>query len=163
MKTALLFFLLGLAVGAIGMGLYSEHDQESAAARAQAAARHAAGQARNAADSLKDSLTAKLEAWHLTPTDIKEDLARTGQVVREKAAAAGETISDARVLSVIKAKYVLDRELSARAIDVDVKGGAVVLKGTVDSPDLIGRAVALALDTDGVTHVTSQLEVTATQ
>jgi len=35
----------------------------------------------------------------------------------------------------------------------------VTLSGTVSSPDDIGKAVALALDADGVRDVTSTLEV----
>lgn len=161
MKIALLFFLLGLAAGAIGMGLYAEHDQQSIAQQARSTAARVADHTKAAAGSLTDSLAAKLDEWHLTPNDITADLAKTGRVVRERTAAVGETISDARILSVIKAKYVLDRGLSARSIDVDVKDGAVELTGTVDSPELVGRAVALALDTDGVHHVTSRLAVAA--
>jgi osmotically-inducible protein OsmY len=80
-------------------------------------------------------------------------------VVRSKAAVAGEKITDARILTVIKAKYVLDRDLSAIDINVDCKDGDVVLNGTVASADLIGRAAVLALDTNGVRNVTSRLTV----
>jgi hypothetical protein len=37
--------------------------------------------------------------------------------------------------------------------------GVVALKGTVGSVELIGRAITLALDTDGVTQVVSLLTV----
>ena len=42
-----------------------------------------------------DSVEAKLDAFGLRGKDIKDDLARTGKVVREKARAAGVTIGDA--------------------------------------------------------------------
>jgi len=63
------------------------------------------------------------------------------------------------IVTVIKSKYVLDRDLSAVDIHVDARGGDVALVGTVASETLIGRAVALALDTDGVTHVAARLKV----
>jgi osmotically-inducible protein OsmY len=72
---------------------------------------------------------------------------------------AGEKISDVRILAVIKAKYVLDRDLSARDIAVDVSDGAVTLTGTVPSPEFVGRATALALETDGARSVTARLTV----
>jgi|HubBroStandDraft_5_1064220.scaffolds.fasta_scaffold586959_1 BON domain len=106
-----------------------------------------------------ESISDKLRRWHLTGDDIKDDLAKTGQVVREKAKVAGAKIADARVTAMIKAKYILDRDLSARQIQVDVQDGHVTLTGTVPSIDLVGKATALALDTDGVENVTARLTV----
>jgi osmotically-inducible protein OsmY len=148
MKIAILFFLIGVIAGGYAMRAYDERDGTSAA--------RSAGQA---AGKLKNGLDEKLRQWRLTPDDIKSDLARTGEIVRANARVAGERISDARILTVIKAKYVLDRDLSARDIEVRVKDGRVVLAGTVPSPELIGKAVALALDTDGVRNVSARLAV----
>lgn len=163
MKTALLFFLLGLAAGIIGMGLYAERHPSAVgpADRAGHAAHEAADRTRSAAANARDTFEQKLQDWHLTGDDIKADLARTGQVVREKSAVVGGAISDARILSVIKAKYLLDRDISAFDINVDVTAGEVVLRGRVASADLIGKAVGLALDTDGVRTVKSSLVVQA--
>jgi hyperosmotically inducible protein len=72
---------------------------------------------------------------------------------------AGETIDDARIDTVIKAKYILDRDVSAVDISVDVSDGRVVLSGRVGSPAIIGRAMELALDTDGVKSVSSDLTI----
>jgi len=162
MKTALFFFLLGATAGVIGRGLYLDrHTQTSTtlSGDAQAAAVRAADQTKAVAGSVKDSIAAKLRDWHLTPDEIKADLAQTGRVVREKSAAVGDSLSDARILSVIKAKYVLDGDLAAFAINVDVQDRSVTLHGRVKSADLIGKAIALALDTTGVTTVTSNLTV----
>jgi len=101
----------------------------------------------------------KLRDWKLTPEDLREDLKRGGAIVRTKARQAGAELSDARIVAMVKAKYVLDRELSARGLSVDVKAGEVVLRGEVASEALIGRAIALALDTDGVISVVSRLTV----
>jgi osmotically-inducible protein OsmY len=90
---------------------------------------------------------------------VQADLQTTGQVVRARARAAGETINDLRIVATIKAKYVLDRDLSATDIRVRSKSGQVTLDGTVSDPAFVGKATALALDTEGVSNVTAQLTV----
>ena len=140
---ALLFFILGVFAGGYAVHWYEAREgRENLSEPAPSAA---------VATHLRD--------WHLTSEDIRADLARTGQVFRAKAAVAGEKISDVRILAVIKSKYILDRDLSAREIAVDVNDGAVVLSGSVSSDALVGRATALALETDGVRNATSRLAV----
>lgn len=156
MKTALIFFVLGAIAGAVGLHLYQRSESRAAARPLRAPPAAAAHPKLTPAPSTLDQ---KLRQWRLTPNDIRHDLAKTGQVVRSRAAEVGSRIADARIVAVIKAKYVLDSELSALAINVDCHDGEVVLKGTVKSPHLIGRAVALALDTKGVKNVVSRLKV----
>jgi hyperosmotically inducible protein len=99
----------------------------------------------------------------LRPEQIKDDLARTGRVVRRKARETGQAIADAtadaRVTTAIKAKLVANRELSALSISVNTTGGIVTLSGTVPSPEAIGKAMLLAMDTDGVSEVICTLQV----
>jgi hypothetical protein len=144
---ALFFFILGAFAGAYAVHVYDERGGGSSAERPPAGG------------SVGDSISWRLREWHLGPDDINADLARTGQVFRENAAAAGGRISDVRMAAVIKAKFVIDRDLSARDIAVRVDDGRVTLTGTVPSADLIGRATALALDTGGVRNVTARLAV----
>lgn len=122
-----------------------------------------ADRARDAASSAKDAIADKLADWHLTGSDIRRDLEKGGEVIRTKAREAGSTIasatSNAKVVSIIKTKFALDKDLSARAISVSSDAGKVELSGAVANEELIGRAVALALDTDGVIEVTSHLTV----
>ena len=158
MKNALIFFLIGAIAGAVALYFYQNRAPGPAASRAPAAG-SALARARDAADSVQDSISNRLQEWKLTPADIKDDLARTGQVVRAKSQAVGARIDDARIVTVIKAKYVLDSSLSARAIGVECHDGEVTLSGTAGSADLVGRAVALALDTNGVRNVVSHLTV----
>jgi hyperosmotically inducible periplasmic protein len=160
MKNALIFFLVGAIAGAVALHYYQRRDQPPDGAVA-ATPPPAPSRTDAAVSDASSTLQAKLKAWHLTPDDIKKDLSRTGQVVRSRAAEVGGRISDTRVVAVIKAKYLLDSQLSALSIDVDCHGGEVTLSGTVKTPELIGRAVALALDTDGVTNVVSRLKVSA--
>ncbi len=152
-----LVFLIGLVIGAAAYYWYVQSSPAPAGpARTTAAARD---KLRDAAATAHDSVSEKLQEWKLTPSDIRADLAKTGQVVRSKGQELGAKIDDTRVVAVIKAKYVLDSELSARSISVECHGGEVTLTGTVGSTDLVGRAVALALDTRGVQHVAAHLSV----
>lgn len=171
MKNAFIFLLIGGILGAILLHLYTQREAQPQAAAAPAGG-HPAGEpapdapslsekARETAGNVKDAVSDKLAEWHLTPDDIKSDLAKTGQVVRTKAQAVGEKISDARIVTVIKAKFVLDSSLSAPDISVESHEGEVTLGGTVASPELIGRALILALDTDGVRSVVSKITVAA--
>jgi hyperosmotically inducible periplasmic protein len=90
---------------------------------------------------------------------IRDELSRTGEVVRDKARVAGEAIDDARLIAVVKSKLALDSELSALEISVTAHDGRVTLEGMVSSEALIARAVDLALHTDGVHHVQSRLQI----
>jgi hyperosmotically inducible periplasmic protein len=125
----------------------------------------AADKTKEAAVDAKDAIAAKLVDWKLTPSDIKADLEKSGRIVRDKTVAAGEkvggVIDNARLVTVINGKLVADKDLSALKINVDATDGVVTLKGTTASLELIGRAVALALNTEGVTQVVSLLTIEA--
>ena len=94
---------------------------------------------------------------------IKEELSRTGKVIREKARQAGEAISDAAdnaaTTASIKAKLLKDSATSGLAIDVDTTDGVVTLSGKVASHEEIARAMGLAMETKGVRKVVSALQV----
>ena len=105
----------------------------------------------------------KIRDLHLRPEDIKDELARTGQVVRREAVKAGQAIADAtadaRTTAAIKAKLLASRDLSALNISVNTTAGVVTLSGTVSSSENIGKAILLAMDTSGVREVVSTLQV----
>jgi osmotically-inducible protein OsmY len=165
MKTALIFLLLGGILGAVALNLYNQRENQENTTASRTAEKPSpdnpslTDRAKDTATEVKDDINEKLTEWHLTPDDIKDDLAKTGQIVRTKAQSVGGKIADARIVTVIKAKYVMDHDLSAIDISVDSQDGEVALGGTVASPELIGRAVVLALDTDGVRGVTSRISV----
>ncbi|MGH7995632.1 MAG: BON domain-containing protein [Opitutaceae bacterium] len=139
-----LWFIIGLVIGGYAIHVYDQHEY---------------GSARNVAGQVGDRLSQDIQKWHLTPNDIRGDIARTGDVVRSKAHVAGDRLDDARIVTTIKAKYVLDSDLSALDIHVESHDGNVVLTGTVASPGLIGRATALALETGGVRSVRARLGI----
>jgi hyperosmotically inducible periplasmic protein len=157
----LLGLIIGIALGAYGM--YSYQTRPEAVAQASHAAGNTSDQmvakGREIAANVSDSIAAKMQEWHLTGPEVRADLAKTGEVVRQNTARARERVADVRIAAVIKAKFVLDRDLSAGAITVDSRDGDVTLSGTVASEDLVGRAVADALDTEGVHHVAAKLTV----
>lgn len=124
--------------------------------------------AERAKDSIASGAEKIKENWDKTVGDldtakIKEEMARSGRVVRQKAKDAGAAIADAtadaRITAAIKAKYVADRDLSALKISVNTTGGLVTLSGTVSSLENIGKAIGVAMETDGVREVVSTLQV----
>jgi len=74
----------------------------------------------------------------------------------EKAKGAGEAISDAAILTKLKAKLLAD---GITGTDVDVNNGQVVLKGQVEDQQKKAKAEDLAKNTDGVKDVKNQLTV----
>jgi hypothetical protein len=135
--------------------LAEQHYQQSAAATGS----NAVATAQDASDALK----AKLDTLDLHTDEVRDELEHTGEIIRHKAhdigAEAVSAASDARAVTEIKAKYAMDSTLSIWKISVSCSQGHVTLSGTVSSPEDIGRAVALALDADGVRDVTSTIQV----
>jgi hypothetical protein len=111
----------------------------------------------DAAKSAGDAVDDKIRAWKLRPEDIKDELARSGQVIRRSAEQAGKAIADgtadARTTAAIKAK------LLTMSISVNTTAGRVTLSGTVDSAQDIGKAIQVAMETDGVREVVSTLQI----
>ncbi|MBS0632814.1 MAG: BON domain-containing protein [Verrucomicrobia bacterium] len=155
---ALFLLLLGFVIGVFSYHLYLTRNDASATHLQGATL---AERSKEAATEAKDTVSNKLVEWKLTPTDIRQDLTTAGKVVRTKAKVAGDRISDARIVAVIKGKYAFESDISAFAINVDCTDGHVTLRGTVSSLELVGKAVRLALETDGVTEVDAQLSSTS--
>ncbi len=136
---------------------------KNVASKTSAALEVATEKAAAAALDAKAAVAASLADMKLTPEDIKAELAKGGRIVRSKAAAAaaksGEMFDNARVIAVINAKLVADPQLSALKIKIDADQGNVILNGTAPSAELIGRAINLALETEGVTQVVSLLGI----
>jgi osmotically-inducible protein OsmY len=148
---ALFCFLLGLAAGIAGYWYFAQPKSKDTVA-------HAKEEVRSTATNLSRSLKETFDG-----DKIKDELARTGKVIREKAKKAGDAIADAtanaRITAAIKSKLVQDSGLAAFRIDVDTTDGVVTLSGKVASYDEIGKAMDLALETDGVHKVVSTLQV----
>jgi len=123
----------------------------------------ATNEVERAVKSAGDAVQEKLRVFDLRPQDVKDELAKTGQVVRRKAKEAGQAIADAtadaRITTAIKGKLVANRDLSALSISVNTTAGVVTLSGTVPTTDDISKAMLMAMEVDGVKEVVSTLQV----
>lgn len=111
----------------------------------------------------EDGVEAPAPHERLDTENIKEELSRTGRIIRETAREAGQAISDvvdnASTTAAVKAKLLEDPTTSGLAIDVDTTDGVVTLSGKVSSHEEIARAMELAMETSGVHKVMSTLQV----
>jgi hyperosmotically inducible protein len=84
---------------------------------------------------------------------------RAAARAHDAASRVGGTMSGSALTAKIKSKMVLDDHVKARGINVDTAGTIVTLSGTVRSVEERDRALWLAQDTEGVTHVVDRLHV----
>ncbi len=92
-------------------------------------------------------------------TDVE---AKTPGAVRSASGAlakAGAQLADAAITAKVKAAFLVDVDVKGLSIDVDTDGGAVVLKGTLDSRAQADKAADIARRIDGVTSVDNRLAV----
>ncbi len=153
MKAILVLLLLAaLAVG--GYWYVKEHRSQTEKAKSDIS---------EMADKASDTVKKQFDKYSVHAKDLKKELEETGKVVRERTREAGAAIADAtadtRAKAAIKAKLVADPDLSAWKISVDVTEGTATLAGTAPSYDAIGKAISLAMETDGVHKVVSTLQV----
>ena len=148
--------MFGLVIGGAAVWFYITYQGDS---RMQAAEEKVSDAAKSARDAVQD----ELRVLDLRSEDIKDELARSGQVVRRKAREAGQVIADAtadaRITAAIKTKLVASRDLSALNISVNTTAGVVTLSGPVSSPEHISKAMLIAMETEGVREVISTLQV----
>ena len=155
MRTFVIGLLMGVIIGGSGFWvLQQKQSGKLEKTREQAAA---------VAQDVRKLMDAKLEVLELQAYKVQKEMAEKGRVVRRKASALGERVADAaadtRITTVIKTKMATDPDLSALAISVSTTDGVVTLSGKVAKPELVGQAMLLALETDGVREVVSALQV----
>jgi len=103
--------------------------------------------------------------WRLSATEIQSDLDSGVTIVRTKDTIVGAptgSTDDEVVKTMVKGKLQADSNTAKGTFDVEAKNGEVMLKGTADSAASVGRAIALALDTQGVTKVSSDVKISKT-
>jgi len=148
--------IVGVLVGAAAVFFYATR-------QGRATVKTTGDQLETTTKSARDGLQEKMKQYNLTPDQIKADLTRTGQVVRRKAAEAGQALADAtadaRTTGAIKAKLLAHQDLSAMSITVNTTEGVVTLSGSVNSAEDISKAMLLAMETEGVKEVISVLQV----
>ena len=85
--------------------------------------------------------------------------AEVGERTAEAASQARRALTDGSLTAKIKAKMALDDSIKALDIDVDTSGSRVTLSGVVDNEPQRLRALQLARETAGVTHVEDRLRL----
>ena len=154
MKRMLLCFLLGVGAGAGGYWCLQQDANKARLGQART------GMVTNA-QRMAGAISSKV--GELSVDNIREEMARTSVVVRDKARAVGQSIAEAaanaRITASIKSRLLTEPGLSALAINVDTTDGVVTLSGKVPSHEQVGKAMKLALETDGVRKVISTLQI----
>jgi osmotically-inducible protein OsmY len=100
----------------------------------------------------------------LSDSEIQADLDRGVAIVRTKDTVVGAPTGnsdDSVIETMVKGKLQADADTSKAMIDVKAKNGEVSLDGSADSATIVGRAIALALDTQGVSKVSANVKVSA--
>src|SRR5215468_9010582 len=127
-----LALIIGIILGAVGL-YYLGTDRGSSQLHATT------NEVERSAKSVGNSIEEKLHALNLGTNDIKEELAKTGQVIRQKSKQAGQAIADAtadaRITTAIKGKLLTNRDLSVLSISVNTTAGIVTLSGSVPSTE----------------------------
>jgi hyperosmotically inducible protein len=98
-------------------------------------------------------------AGHVDTSRAKEVGGELGAKTAEAANKAGQILSDGALTAKIKSKMALDDTVRARSIDVSTTDHVVTVSGTVRSQSEHDRAIQLARETNGVTHVIDRLAV----
>jgi hypothetical protein len=147
-------FIIGLALGGAGGFYVAKHLAGGGSADSVSIP-----QLEKSASQTDDMIKDKLKEWNIT----QDDLNRAGEVIKREGQKLGTQIkdatADARIIGMLKFKYAFDGKLSAKTIVVESRDGHVTLTGSVNSPDFVGRAVVIALETDGVVDVASKLQI----
>jgi hyperosmotically inducible protein len=148
--------MVGLVIGAGAVWFYGT-------SRGKSTTRTTGQQMENAGKSARDFFEEKLGLVDLRTEDVKEDLARTGKVIRNKAREAGQAIvdstADARITTAIKTKLLTNKDTSALNISVNTTEGIVTMAGPVNSMEEISKAMLVAMETQGVRRVISTMQV----
>jgi len=94
-------------------------------------------------------------------SSVEDAAIATSGRVEAAAERAVPVIEDARITTMIQARYFIDDRIKARRINVDTMSGVVTVHGTVASEDERAHALRIARETEGVSRVEDALTVDA--
>lgn len=131
---------------------------------------------RNAADNVRDAsreaaanmrqagrdISARMTEWRLSKSEIEADVMANRPIVRTRTDVATPTgkIDDDTLEKAIKGRLHSDSQLADLKFDVNANDkGEVELEGKARTTDQIAHAIAIALDSDSVTKVTSKIKL----
>src|SRR5262245_11574604 len=107
------------------------------------------------------ALTMSVGACQRQPSqaELKQNASETADRIKSESVKAGEKLEDMWLATKIHAKFVGDRDIKARDVNVSAHDGVVDLTGHVLNESERQLAVTLAKHTDGVTQVVDNLDV----
>ncbi|MFM1768409.1 MAG: hypothetical protein RJA22_938 [Verrucomicrobiota bacterium] len=149
MKKPILLLLTGVLLGAGGYWLFQ---------RAQSK-----GQLDEARDRMSYAVWKAGKSIKEATDEVREELGKTGVVVRDKTKSATDAVSgavsDTALTTQIKTRLL--GESGLRGVGVDTDRGVVTLSGSVATHEDIARAMKIALEADGTQRVVSRLQLSA--
>ena len=95
----------------------------------------------------------------LLPLVLFFTLAFMSANIATTALAAGKPVTDDYLSDTIRTKLAADQVVKGGAIEVVVKDGAVILKGTVDDVQQKNKAEKIAKKVNGVKSVSNELQL----
>jgi len=113
-----------------------------------------------AKESIKESTDTSKGALESAGKKLDQAAESAKDSVVEKAQTAGEYIDDSVITAAVKAAIAGDSIFNASHIEVTTSNGVVMLRGTVDSEQVIGRAMSVASSQKNVKSVQTDLLVT---
>lgn len=153
---------------------------DTAAARTEAAARDAGNDLARATERAGDKLEragertadamrnmgadikAKYTEWKLNAQDLQADISAKRDIVRTRTASGAPTgnMDKSTLQAAVEGRIKADPELANLKLDINAdRKNEIQLEGKAQNADQIARAIALALDTDGVYKVTSKIRI----
>lgn len=149
---------------------------DTVGARVDRAGDRVADATRNAADNVRDAsrdvgasmrqagrdVSARMTEWKLNSSDIEADVAAKRDIVRTRSDVMTPTgnIDKGNLEKSIKGQLHTDAKLTDLKFDVNANAkGEVELEGKARSADQIAHAMAVALNHDGVSKVTSKIKI----
>jgi hypothetical protein len=129
------------------------------------AANSVADASRDAAASMRQAgrdVSARMTEWKLSASDIEADVMANKPIVRTRTDAVAPTgkINEDTLENAIKGRLHADTQLANLKFDVNANSkGEVELEGKARTVDQIAHAMAVALDSDTVTKVTSKIKL----
>lgn len=182
MKTKLLIstIAIGLAAAGCNKTTRTETVATDTTTRTEAAAREAGNDLSRAANRAGDKIEragertaaamsnmghdikAKYTEWKLDAKDLQADITGKRDIVRTRDVAGAPTgnIDKSTLQAAVKGRIMADPELANLKLDINAdQKNAIQLEGKAQNSDQIARAIALALDTDGVYKVTSKIRI----
>ena len=108
----------------------------------------------------------RLKEWQLSTAEIQGDIESGKAIVRTKEIGANALTGrgdDEALHTLINNRLLADSETVRVATKMEVSNGEVAVHGSAASAEQIARVMAIVLDTDGVTKVTSDMKIDPTQ